>query len=106
MEDIGSGEYRFRGIGSPLDQIVVVCIHAGYHIFAHPLLQQVHQHRLLAPFQLLGARGQRHLEVDLWGFQSGEHRAPEKHIIVALHIGYDAVLGRLRIELIGRFEVL
>ena len=54
MEDVWIFEHHLRSLGSALSEIIVVGIHAGYHILAHSL-EHTRYRSLLATVQMLVA---------------------------------------------------
>ena len=89
MKYVWVGHHLVRGGCGPLYQVVIVGIHAGYHVCAHAVAQQVHQHGLLAALQQMAPGRQHYLEEVLRCLKVGQYGSPEEHVIVALHIGYD-----------------
>ena len=77
-----------------LQQVVVVAVNAGYHVTAVGLAQHVH-HSLFLAFGELGARRQHYLEMYLVAFVFVENRTPERYVIIAFDVCYDALCGSL-----------
>ena len=105
MEDIRALKHPFRLSCAPLNHIVIVGIHTGYHVLAQRFsFEEVHQHRLLSTRQI-ALRRQHHLEIALIVLKFAEHRPPEVDIIVTLDIGHNPMARLFRSERIGRFEI-
>lgn len=105
VEYVGTVEYGLRHRCGALYEIVVVGIDAGYHVAAHPTVEQTHQGRLLAALKVWHARGQHHFEVAGVVLKTRQHRPPEKHVVVALYVSHDAPAGFLRGHTVGCLEV-
>ena len=60
--------------------------------------------RILA-FGERGLRGEHHLEIVFLRVVLAEQMAPERHVVVALHIGHDALACRLGAQAVGCFYV-
>jgi len=86
MEYVRTVYYRLRHRRGTLYKVVVVGIHAGYHVSSHLTVKQTHQSSLLSTFKMRYARGQHHLEIAGGIFKPRQYRPPEKHVIVAFHI--------------------
>ena len=83
-----------------LQEVIVIAVHTGHHVVAQSGAQLIHEHRLLS----LAKRvlGRKHdLEVEVVVLEIGEHRTPERHIIVALYIGHNPALCLFRFQPIG-----
>ena len=105
VEDVGVAHDVLRCLCGPLHEEVVVGVHAGYHVLAHLVAHEVHEHLFLALGQT-HLRGQHHLEVVLVVLKLAQHRAPEEHVVVTLHIGHDALARGLAVHAVDRAEVI
>ena len=105
VEYVGVAHDVLRGLRGPLHEEVVVGVDAGYHVLAHVVAHEVHEHLFLALGQA-HLRGQHHLEVVLVVLELAQHRAPEEHVVVALHIGHDALARGLAFHAVDRAEVV
>ena len=63
MEDIGVGEDNLGRLARSLYEVVVVGIDTCYHVAPHPIVKQLHDSSLLAPLQVVVARGKHYLKI-------------------------------------------
>ena len=105
LQDVGVGVELARSGSGLLQQVVVVAIHAGDEAAAQGGgFQGIHQHHLL-PLGEGGLRGEHHLEVALVVLVGREDGAPEGDVVIALHIGHDALARLLGREAVGSFDI-
>ena len=105
VEHVGIGYHLVRSGRGPLHEIVVVGIYTGYQVVAGLAFEQIHQHRFLAALEFARTRGQHHLKIACVVFKTTEHRAPEEHVVIALHVGDDFAARPLRVQFVGRLEI-
>ena len=86
MEDIGVGEDNLRRLAGSLYEVVVVGIDTGNHVTPHPIVKQLHDSSLLAPLQMVVARGKHDLKIACGVLEAREDGTPHEHIVVALDI--------------------
>ena len=105
LQDVGVAVEFARGDGSILQQIVVVAIHAGDEVATQSLrVKRVHQHHLL-PLRKRGLRGEHHLKVAFIVLVGRKDGAPESNVVIALHIGHNALASLLGSQAVGRVNV-
>ena len=89
MEHIRIAAHLCRQGGYALHQVVIIGIHASYHATPQPVSQFVGQSYFL-PFAQAAVGRQHHLKEIPVRFERPEQVAPEKHIVVTLHISHNA----------------
>ena len=93
------------GIGSSLQQKIIVTVDTGNQASSQFLcIQRIHQHHLL-PFCQGGGGRKHHLEIMFIIFKFFEQRTPECDIIIAFYISNDTPARLLRVEFMGSVEV-
>ena len=105
MEDIGTLQHLLGSLGGTLAQIVIVGIHTGYHILAHPL-EHISDSRLLATVEMIIAGRQHDFEIARVILILSQHRPPEEDIIVALDVSHNLAPSLLRGHPVGCLEEL
>ena len=70
VEHEGVVQYGFRKWRCPLQQVVVVGIHTGYHVVAHLFTNQTHQCGFLSPLQFVFFRRQHHFKISVSIFKT------------------------------------
>lgn len=104
MEDIRILQHQLRSLGSTLLQKIVVGIHTGYHILAHPL-EHITDSCLLAAVEMVVAGRKQDFEIAGLILKLSQHRPPEEDIIVALDVSHYLAPSLLRGHLVGGLKV-
>ena len=104
MQYIGAVDDATRCACLALQQVVVVAVYAGNHMSAQSYAEVVHHRHLLTLSQRC-VRGQHHLEVVFFVVVLAQQMAPERHVVVALHIGHNPLACRLGFQAVGGFYV-
>ena len=105
VEDVGTGEQRLADWCSALHEVVVIGIHASYHVIAKPRPEFIHQGSFLA-FAEGKSRGEHHFELDMFSLEVLQYGAPKEDIIVAFHVCHDFSSSIPGPKLRCQFEVL
>ena len=104
MKHIGALNDTVRSTRCALQQVVVIAINAGYHMATKTLAKVVH-HRHLLTLGKGGIGGQHYLKVVTLGIILAQQMTPKRHIIVALHVGYNALTCTLGAQTIGSADI-
>ena len=105
VQDERRGNEFAAYLGSTLHKVVVVRIHASYHVFSERRPKLVHQGSFLALAECL-ARGEHHFKLDAVGLEVAQDSAPEEDIVVALNVSHNLPHRVLGSELLCELEVL
>ena len=104
LHHVGTLDDVLGSMGTSLQEVIVIAVHAGNHVLAQLLAELVHQYGFLA----FGQRclGRQHLfEVTGVVFIFREDGSPERNIIVAFHISHDFSSRTFGLEAVGRSNV-
>ena len=93
------------GIGSSLQQEIIVTIHTGNQTSPQlGCIQRVHEYHLFS-FCQGGGRRKHHLEIVFVVFKLFKQCAPESDVVIAFYVSDDTSAGFFRIKLMGGIEI-